>query len=69
MEDFKNQLLALLEEAKANLEAAKQSVENLEAAINSYGNEGVATASEDGDKKHGKPSRPILPGEGANGPG
>ena len=66
MDDFKKQLLALLEEAKASLEAIKQSVKNIEAALASTDNEGVATASEEGDPKPQKPGKP-LPGQGNNG--
>jgi hypothetical protein len=64
---LKQELLSLLEAAKAHIEEGEHSeaIEKIEAAIANLEDDGVETASE-GDNKPQKPGKP-LPGQGNNG--
>ena len=64
----KQSLLDLLTAAKGHIEGGEhaEAIEKINDAIATLENEGVATASEDGDGK--KPNKPKpLPGQGTNG--
>lgn len=58
----------MLNEAKENIEAGEhtEAIEKIEEAIAALENDGVETASEEGNTKPQKPGKP-LPGQGTNG--